>query len=142
MKLPDVNVLLHAVNQDSAQHALARRWMEDALNAAEGVGLAWTSLLGFLRLSTRAVVMRSPLPVERALVVVDLWLGHPSARLLHPGDRHAGILGRLLIAEGTAGNLTMDAHLAALAIEHNAQLVSFDRDFSRFAELRWQLLGA
>jgi hypothetical protein len=38
---------------------------------------------------------------------------------------------------GTAGNLTTDAHLAALAIEHGAELHSTDTDFARFAKLRW-----
>jgi len=38
---------------------------------------------------------------------------------------------------GTGGNLTTDAHLAALAIEHGAELCSCDADFSRFAGLRW-----
>jgi uncharacterized protein len=48
---------------------------------------------------------------------------------------------RPLLGAGTAGNLTTDAHLAALAIEHDAELVTFDRDFERFAGLRMTLLG-
>lgn len=38
---------------------------------------------------------------------------------------------------GTAGNLVTDAHLTALAIEHGAELCTADRDFGRFAGLRW-----
>lgn len=38
---------------------------------------------------------------------------------------------------GTGGNLVIDAHLAALAIEHRASVVSYDNDFSRFAKVRW-----
>jgi predicted nucleic acid-binding protein len=72
--------------------------------------------------------------------VVDIWLSQPTASILNPGARHAGILGRLLLAAGAAGNLVSDAHLAALAIEHGAELGSFDRDFARFAGLRVQLL--
>jgi predicted nucleic acid-binding protein len=45
-----------------------------------------------------------------------------------------GLLERL----GTAGNLTADAHLAALAIEYQAELHSTDADFSRFSGLRWR----
>lgn len=140
MKLPDVNVLLHAVNADSAQHRIARGWIETAFDQDDGIGFSWMALLGFLRLSTGAVVMRKPLGVPDALAVMDSWLSHPRATVLQPGERHAGILGRLLLGAGTAGNLTMDAHLAALAIEHHAELVSFDRDFSRFTELRWRHL--
>lgn len=140
MKLPDVNVLLHATNTGAAQHAAAHRWLSGALQRQEGVAFSWIAMLGFLRLSTRQVVLREPLAVEQALAVVRRWLAFPSTQIVHPGDGHALLLGRLLIGAGTAGNLTTDAHLAALAIEHGATLVSFDRDFERFAGLSFQLL--
>lgn len=57
--------------------------------------------------------------------------------IVHPGDRHAALLRSLLIPLGTAGNLVSDAHLAALAIEHGAELNSCDTDFARFPGLRW-----
>ena len=140
MTLPDLNVLLYAVNRSSPQHTQANAWLEKAFDDVVGVGLAWVVLLGFVRLSTRAGVMASPLAVDAALGVVDAWLNHPHARVLHPSERHGGILARLLLAAGTAGNLTTDAHLAALAIEHNARLTTFDRDFTRFAGLKYELL--
>jgi toxin-antitoxin system PIN domain toxin len=96
-------------------------------------------LLAFLRLSTRRGIFPAPLPAEDALRVIKQWLGHPRAQVAHPGERHAEILGRLLRSAGTAGNLTMDAHLAALAIEHGATIVSFDRDFARFEGVQWSL---
>jgi predicted nucleic acid-binding protein len=58
-----------------------------------------------------------------------------------PGSRHLEILAALLEESGVAGNLVSDAHLAALAIEFDAALVSFDRDFARFAGLRWSVPG-
>ena len=48
----------------------------------------------------------------------------------------------LLLESGTAGNLTTVAQLAALAIEHGAELVSYDRDFGRFQGLRHRLPSA
>jgi uncharacterized protein len=140
MKTPDVNVLLHAVNQDSPQHEKARGWLEAAFSRPEGVGFAWAALLGFLRLSTRSGIFVQPLPLDVALNVVDAWLHHPSAKLLNPTERHAGQLSRLLLGVGIGGNLVSDAHLAALAIEHNAEFGTFDRDFAQFAGLRWTLL--
>jgi uncharacterized protein len=140
MRTPDVNVLLYAVNQDSPQHAVAREWIESSLARGAGVGFAWAALLGFLRLSTRAGIFSRPLPIEAALGVVDAWLHHPSAHALLPTDRHAAILSRLLLGAGQGGNLVSDAHLATLAIEHDTELASFDRDFARFAGLRWTLL--
>jgi predicted nucleic acid-binding protein len=69
--------------------------------------------------------------------VVEGWLAQPSAVVVHPGDRHATLVHQLLRPLGTAGNLVSDAHLAALAIEHGAELNSCDTDFARFSGLRW-----
>ncbi|MGH8532724.1 MAG: type II toxin-antitoxin system VapC family toxin [Gammaproteobacteria bacterium] len=141
MKLPDVNVLLFATNKASPGHEQARSWLESAFDAPGGVGMAWVALLGFVRLATRRGIFSKPLAVEDALSVVRAWLAEPRASVLHPTDRHAQILARLLIAAGTGGNLTTDAHLAALAIEHGATLGSFDRDFERFSGLAFEALG-
>jgi toxin-antitoxin system PIN domain toxin len=137
MILPDVNTLLHAVNSSSDQHAVALRAMRDGFDAPRGVAFAWTALLAFLRLSTRRGIFPRPLSVENALRGIEHWLGHPRAQVVHPGEQHAAILGRLLKSAGTAGNLTTDAHLAALAIEHGATVISFDRDFARFEGVQW-----
>jgi hypothetical protein len=140
VKLPDLNVLIYAVNAASAEHKRSRAWLEAAFNSAAGVGLAWSVLLGFIRLSTRRGILQYPLAVEDALGTVRDWIAAPHAQMLHPAERHEAILGRLLIAAGRAGDLTTDAHLAALAIEHGATLASFDRDFERFGGLDFELL--
>ena len=141
MRTPDVNVLLYAVNSDSAQHKTATSWLAESFARPQGIGFGWMALLGFLRLSTRTGIFARPLGTEQALSVVDIWLSQPTASILNPTDRHAGVLGRLLLGAGSAGNLVSDAHLAALAIEHGAELGTFDRDFARFAGLRLQWLA-
>jgi uncharacterized protein len=142
MKLPDTNVLVYAVNVAAPQHRKAMAWLNGAFDSAPGVALSWVALVGFVRLTTRPGVLSRPLAVEDALRVMNHWLGAPGAQVVHPGPRHAGLLGRLLLAAGTAGNLTSDAHLAALALEHGATVGTFDRDFRRFAGLDVELLGA
>jgi toxin-antitoxin system PIN domain toxin len=137
MKIVDANVLLHAVNRDSGQHRPAREWLGRALARPEAVGLAWTVVLAFLRVSTHPSVFRRPLTPGEAMRAVRSWLEHPTTVLVEPGVRHLSTLERLLDEAGTAGNLVSDAHLAALAIEHGAELVSFDTDFARFQDLRW-----
>ena len=138
MKIVDLNVLLYAVNRDSVHHRPIRRWWEDAINGDETLGLPWAVLLGFLRLSTSPVVFPRPLPVEAAVAKVDAWLALSSVRVVAETDGHWEILRSLLAASGTAGNLTTDANLAALAIGHGAALVSCDTDFARFKGLRWE----
>ena len=135
-------MLLAASQRQAPYHAVARQRLEAAFGSGAPVGLAWVALLGFLRLTTNGRVFPVPMPVDEALRIVDGWLSHPGAMVLHPGPRHAALLGALLIGAGTAGNLTTDAHLAAIAIEHGATVASFDRDFSRFAGLRFEHLHA
>lgn len=138
MKVVDLNVLLYAVNQDAPNHRQARRWWESALNGDEQIGLAWPVVLGFLRLSTRSGVLPRPLTPTQALDTIQEWIDHPLVVWLHPGDGHWLRFRGLVESAGLAGNLTTDAHLAALAIEYDATLCSTDADFSRFASLRLQ----
>jgi len=137
VKLVDLNLLLYAVNRDSDKHAAAKAWLERTLSADERVALPWVVLLGFVRVATHPQVLRHPLRPDQALAIVDSWLAQPQVIPLYPGEDHWGILRGLLAKAGTAGNLTTDAHLAALAIEHGAELCSTDSDFARFPALRW-----
>lgn len=137
MKLVDLNLLLYAVDTQAPRHEPARTWLEAVLSGRETVALPWTVLLGFLRLSTRAVVFSAPLTPDEALDIVDGWLAQPPVTVVHPGRRHPSVLRELLQTVGTAGNLVTDAHLAALAVEHGAELCSTDADFSRFPGVRW-----
>lgn len=137
MRVIDVNLLLHAVNRDSNHHERAKRWVDETLSRDEPVVLPWIVVVGFIRISTNHRIMPRPLAVEQALAVVDSWLAQPSVVALAEGAEHWRILRHLLHESGTAGNLTSDAHLAALAIENGAELCSTDSDFARFRELRW-----
>ncbi len=137
MKLPDVNLLLYALDEASPHHIRARPWLEGVLSGTEPVGFAWSVLLAFLRLSTRAQLFANPLTPAEAFDVIDGWLAQPSALVVDPTERHLAILRGLVEASGTAGNLTSDAHLAALAIEHGGEVCSADTDFARFRGLRW-----
>jgi uncharacterized protein len=137
VKLVDANVLLYAVDEGSPHHEAAQPWLEEQLSGPETFAFAWAVLLAFIRLATNPRVFENPLNGEEALDLVDSWLGQPNATVLHPTDRHSQLLRELLAPLGTAGNLTSDAHLAALAIEHGAELCSGDADFARFAGLQW-----
>jgi hypothetical protein len=138
VKIVDLNVLAFAVNTSAAQHAAARAWWEAALQGNETVGLPWVVVLGFLRLATSPRVFPVPIPLDEALAKIDHWLAQPPVRLIYETQEHWRVLRALLEQTGAAGNLTTDAHLAALAIEHGATLVSCDTDFARFTKLRWE----
>lgn len=138
MKIVDLNLLLYASNSDAAQHTFARRWWEDTVNGDELIGLPWIVLLGFLRLATNPRIFPRPLEPFAALEKIDSWLALASVRVVREKDDHWDTLRKLIVAAGTAGNLTTDAHLAALAISHDAILCSSDLDFGRFKGLRWE----
>jgi uncharacterized protein len=135
--VPDVSVLIHAYNADSARHARVRRWWEETLSGTRQVGLPLASALGFVRIMTNPRFGLNPMPVKRCADHVRSWLAIPAVRVLTPGQDHLEILLRLIEQVGVAGNLTTDAHLAALAIEYRAELASTDVDFGRFQGLRW-----
>jgi toxin-antitoxin system PIN domain toxin len=136
--LPDVNLLIHAHDTAARRHEAAKRWWDDALSGDEPVALAWVTLLGFIRLTTSRVVFQQPFSVDEAVQRVESWLAQPNVRLVHPEHRHAQLCFGFLRAAGTGGNLTTDAHLAALAVEHGCILCSTDSDFDRFAGLTWR----
>lgn len=138
MIVPDVNLLVHAYNSESRVHLAARAWWETLLNGTQPVGLPWVTALGFIRLTTHRQILVHPLGAPVASGRVRTWLARPCVAILHSFNRHADVLFGLLEQLGAAGNLTTDAHLAALCIEHQAELHSTDADFSRFAGLRWK----
>ena len=137
MIIPDINLLLYAYNPQAANHALARSWWEDLLNTGGPVAIPWIVILGFVRLSTTRGVLNTPVTPEEALAQVDSWLSQPGVAILSPGARHLEHF-RAALSVTAGGPLTTDAHLAALAIEYQAELHSTDSDFSRFPGLRWR----
>ena len=137
MILPDVSILVHAYNTGSLHHKSARAWWEETLTQPRPVGLPWVSILGFVRIMTRRGILQIPMYPNEAILRVRSWLALPGVQILTPGEFHAEIFFRLIEHVGTAGDLTTDAHLAALAIEYRAELASTDTDFARFPGLRW-----
>lgn len=137
MIVPDINLLVYAHDSEFPRHGEVRDWWEELMNGSDSVGLAWFAMLGFIRIATNSKILDNPMEPATACEHVRSWLGRPQSIVIHPGARHAEIVFQLLEQAGSAGNLTTDAHLAALAIEHQAELHSADADMARFPGLRW-----
>jgi toxin-antitoxin system PIN domain toxin len=137
MILIDANLLLYAYDHSSPHHQGAHDWLEATFSEPEPVGLAWMTLLAFLRIGTSPRPLENPLSVREAAAIVGDWLERPMVTLLNPGERHWEILCDLMAKGQAKGSLIMDAHLAALAIEHGATLATTDRDFARFPGLKF-----
>ncbi len=137
MILPDINLLVYAYNEDAPLHSASKAWWERCLSGSEPVGLAWIVVLGFVRLMSSRRVLVEPMPSGEAVEHCRAWLAQPGTLIVTPGPPHLDILSHLLAGPSISANLVTDAHLAALAIEHQATLHSNDSDFSRFSGLRW-----
>jgi uncharacterized protein len=138
VKIVDANVLLYAVNESDDKHAESRVWLDDALSATEPIGFSWLVMLAFLRLSTKVGLFPDPLPPGEALDRVEAWIEQSPSVVLDPTRRHLSIVRGLLAETGSGGNLVNDAHLASLALEHGATVVTYDSDFGRFEGVRWR----
>jgi uncharacterized protein len=137
MIVPDANLLIYAYDIGSPFHRLARRWWEDALSAHEPVGLPWIVVLAFVRLITHPTLSEHPFTVAAAEAAVRQWLDCDHVQLLVPREATFERFFAFLEEAGLGGNLATDALIAAHAEDYGAVVHSTDRDFGRFAGLRW-----
>jgi uncharacterized protein len=134
--LVDVNLLLYAHDAGSQDHHRALEWLEQILSRPSIVGFSWETILAFLRITTHPRILSEPYQLEEAVEIVTGWLARSNVAILSPTEQHWSVLSKLLPKTRVRGSLIMDAHLAALAIEHGATLYTNDRDFARFPGLR------
>lgn len=137
MKIVDANVLLYAINEDASVHQTAYRWLTTALEGSERVGLPWLSLVAFIRIAAHSRLFDAPWSVAQAFAQVDEWLTAPAVVDCAPGRKHLRVWRGLQEQVGAGGNLVNDAYLAALAIESQATVVTYDTDFARFDGVAW-----
>jgi toxin-antitoxin system PIN domain toxin len=135
--IPDANLLIYAYDASRPNHARARQWWEDALSGDEVVAIPWIVILAFVRLTTHPTLNANPMSITQSRAAVDAWLELDHVRLLAPTNATFNRFFDLLIASGTAGNLSTDALIAALAIEYGGHVYSNDFDFGRFSGLVW-----
>ena len=139
MFLPDVNILVYAHREDSVRHAGARDWLMTVLQESTPVGLFSPTLASFVRIVTNPRIFGTPTPLSIALNFVQILHSYPAALPITNGPGHWAIFEHLCQATGAVGNLIPDAFLAALAIEHDCELITADQGFARFPNLRWCL---
>jgi len=136
--LPDANLLLHALNADSADHTAARDWWENLLLEEQEIGLCSVVLFAFVRISTHRIAFPKPLTVKLAFDHVENWLSFPSVSWIDSTLEDLTVARRLLQRAGTGGNLVTDAQIAAISMRLSATIHTADTDFARFPEIRWK----
>jgi len=135
MIIVDANILVYAHMPKLTQHKVAARWLELTLSESiDTIGLCWQAVNAFLRVSTNPRIFEEPIDISTARSYLnDLFL-HPLVHQVHTTDRHWAIFSTILSDLNLRGDIVMDAHIAALAIEHKAVVASSDKDFRRFSD--------
>ena len=135
MTLPDANLILYAHIEDFPQHPKSKAWLEKTIAGGERIALVWQVITAFVRIGTNAKLFKTPMTVAQVEKALTALLENQNVNLINPTERHWEIFLRLLKESNAGGSLVMDAHLAALAIKHNARLASTDNDFKIFSGL-------
>ncbi len=136
MIVTDVSILIYAHDVNYIHHDKIRNWLEEKLNSTETLYLNWQAISGFLRITTHQKLFKIPMAAEKAREKINQWLSRPNVSILVETEKHWAIFERLLVETKIVGPKTIDAHLAALAIEHGVVLATTDRDFGAFKGLR------
>jgi toxin-antitoxin system PIN domain toxin len=138
MDLPDINVLVYAHRKDAPEHDRYAAWLTGSANGASPFALSSITLAGFLRIVTNPRIFRPATPMDQALSFCQELIARPTASMIQPGERHWDIMVDLIETAAVRGAMITDAYLAALAIEHGCEVVTTDKDFARFPNLRWR----
>lgn len=137
MKLLDVNVVLAAAREDHPLFTVARPWLERLWGGSERFGVPDSVWVAFVRLITNRRIFAEPSSLTDAFSYVRAVRAQANHVEVRPGSRHLEVFERLCTDAEATGDLAADAGLAALAVEHGCEIISFDRDFARFDDIRW-----
>ncbi|MDE2362157.1 MAG: type II toxin-antitoxin system VapC family toxin [Hyphomicrobiales bacterium] len=141
MTLADVNVLVYAFRPDNDRHRESANWLAGIILSGERFGVSRLALSALVRITTNRKIYKTPSSLEDAFGFCDDILANRNCRLLEPGAAHWEIFRRLCIETDTRGAMTTDAWYAALAIEHDCDLITYDADFAQYPGLRWRAPG-
>jgi uncharacterized protein len=136
MILLDVNILLYAHSESSPRHRQAREWIEKVMAEREEIGLPWSTIHGFLRVVTNPAAYTRPRDLASACQVIDDYLVHSNVSTIEPAPDYWKLFRRVLTESQAGHRLLPDAHLASLALQHNAAICTNDKDFTRFRGVR------
>ena len=138
MELPDVDVLVYAFREDLEHHLACRTWLERRVEGEALFGISPLTLSAVVRITTNARSFRQPSTHDEAFGFCEDLIAQPNCQLVEPGGRHWRIFRRLCTEANVTGGRVTDAWYAALAIEHGCEWITMDRDFRRFAGLKWR----
>ncbi len=139
MILPDVNVLVYAFDDQSVRHEDCRKWLRKVMEGEEPFAMVELILCSFMRVVTHPKILKKPPSLKQATHAVQAILGHPLCRIVRPGEKHFDIFLEKCHTVKVQGGFISDVYLAAIAIEHDCEMITFDKGFQRIPNLKWRL---
>ncbi len=140
MKLFDVNVLVNALRTEADQHPAARTAIAEARVGQEAFIILPEVASGFLRIVTSPRIFTDPEDSEFAMSALAAWCSGPGVRIREAGPGRWPVFAGLMAEHQFVGGDVHDAMLAAACLDLNAVLLTSDRGFLRFPELRVELV--
>lgn len=132
----DTNILVHAHRRDSRWHAPAVRVLKSLATGREAWAIPWPCVHEFYAIATHPRIYAPPSTPVQAVAQLRAWRESPSLALLAEDDSYWPVLESLIERSRLTGPAIHDARIAALCLRHGAhELLTADRDFSRFPEL-------
>lgn len=135
MVILDSTILIYAHMDGFEQHSAMNAWLAQALSVGtEAVGIPWQVATAFLRISTNRRIFEKPFDLKFAKQCLTDLFGHPLVDTVNPTKDHWNQYSRVISELNLAGDILMDAHIAVIALEHNASIATTDKDFRRFSD--------
>jgi hypothetical protein len=138
MILPDVNVVLYAYRSEAPEHRRHAAWLNDLLRSGRTFAIAPQVLSSLVRIMTHRKAFGISYSTADVLQFCNALVTHPRCEIVQPSPRHWDIFCELCSTGNARGNRVPDAWFAALAIEHDCEWITHDRDYARFPGLRWR----
>ncbi len=134
----DTNLLVYAHRRDSRFHREAATAIREIAESSALFGIPWHCVVEFVAIVTNARIWRgTESTMLSATNQAAYWLEAPGAVALSEGPGFLPVLRELLESSGVSGGQVHDARIAAVCIHHGvSELLTADRDFSRFPRLR------
>ncbi len=133
----DTNILVYAHRRDSEWHAPASDCVRQLAEGSISWALPWPCLHEFFSIVTHERIYSPPSTPSGAAAQIGAWLESPSVVLLSETDGYWSVLTDLIDRSKIKGPRVHDCRIAALCLHHGVrELLSADRDFSRFSPLK------
>jgi len=136
----DTNVLVYAHRREAHEHIAARDLLRQFAEGPEPWAIPWPCVYEFFSVVTNPRIWKETVSTpKQAWAQLSAWQASPSAQIIGEPEDFFGVLDDFMTRPRVRGPIVHDARVAAICVAHGVEaLVTRDRDFSLFPELRAQ----